>query len=63
MQRLQPGFYADGSGALHVSTEEILDYYGLPLNYNNDKELAVFIKQLFWEFCPKTRITVEPHGN
>jgi hypothetical protein len=63
MQRVQPGFYEDGSGALHVYMREFLDNHGLALTHGDQQLLATALRQLCQLRFVPLRIAEAPRGN
>jgi len=50
MKKLGPGMYADDKGTLHVSSSELLAYFGVPYTPENEDALAKALHQVAAHF-------------
>ena len=55
MQKLAQGFYADGTGALHIDEREICAAAGVPYTKENAETIAKTTIDIFREFATAAR--------
>jgi hypothetical protein len=59
MQRLAPGVYADGGGAIHVFAVEMCEHFGVPCTDENYSTLRRAVADAMRDAYPEAAVRIE----